>query len=54
MPKVPKNCASHDIEFGKNLGMRTVRIKTEEPIGIEADLTVSSLFELSKIFFYEV
>ncbi|MBB78593.1 MAG: phosphatase [Crocinitomicaceae bacterium] len=43
-----------DIEFGKNLGMRTVRIKTEEPIGIEADLTVSSLFELSKIFFYEV
>ncbi len=34
-----------DIEFGKNLGMKTVRIQTEEPIGLEADLTVSSLNE---------
>ncbi len=36
-----------DILFGKNLGMKTVRIKTEEPIGIEADLTVNNLFELT-------
>lgn len=37
-----------DILFGMNLGMKTVRIKTEEPIGIQSDLTVSSLVE-----FYE-
>ena len=37
-----------DILFGKNLGMKTVRIKTEEAIGVEADLTVSSLFEFSQ------
>ncbi|MDG1148411.1 MAG: HAD-IIIA family hydrolase [Crocinitomicaceae bacterium] len=37
-----------DILFGKNLGMKTVRIKTEEAIGVEADLTVSSLYEFSK------
>jgi len=37
-----------DILFGKNLGMKTVRIKTIEPIHIEADLTVLNLFELSK------
>ncbi len=35
-----------DIKFGKNLGMKTVRIKTVEPIGIKADLTVESLKEL--------
>lgn len=38
-----------DISFGKNLGMKTVRIKTVEPISIEADFTCESLFELSKI-----
>lgn len=37
-----------DIQFGKNLGMKTVRIQTEEPIGLEADLTVNSLEELYK------
>lgn len=37
-----------DILFGKNLGMRTVRIKTTEPIGVEADLTVNSLNEFLK------
>ncbi len=38
-----------DIEFGRNLGMKTVRIKTEEPIGLEADLTVSSLSEFANL-----
>ncbi|MCH2231994.1 MAG: HAD-IIIA family hydrolase [Crocinitomicaceae bacterium] len=38
-----------DIVFGRNLGMKTVRIKTEEPIGVDADLTVSSLVEFSKL-----
>ena len=37
-----------DILFGKNVGMKTVRIKTEEPIGVEADLTVNNLLELAK------
>jgi histidinol-phosphate phosphatase family protein len=37
-----------DILFGKNIGMRTVRIKTAEPIGVEADLTVDSLYEFLK------
>ena len=36
-----------DILFGKNLGMKTVRIKTKEPIGVEADLTVGSLMEFA-------
>ena len=35
-----------DIIFGKNLGMKTVRIATpEEKIGIEADLTVERLVD---------
>lgn len=38
-----------DIEFGKNLGMKTVRVKTEEPIHIDADLTVESLYEFAKM-----
>ncbi len=38
-----------DIAFGKNLGMRTVRIKTIEPIGIDADVTCASLMEFSKM-----
>ena len=38
-----------DILFGKNLGMKTVRIKTVEPISVEADLTCDSLAEFSKM-----
>jgi len=38
-----------DILFGKNVGMRTVRIQTEEPINIEADLTVLNLNEFLKV-----
>jgi D-glycero-D-manno-heptose 1,7-bisphosphate phosphatase len=37
-----------DIRFGKNLGMKTVRVKTEEPIGFEADVTVDSLYEFAQ------
>ena len=37
-----------DILFGKNVDMFTVRIKTAEPIGVEADLTVGSLYEFLK------
>ena len=37
-----------DILFGKNLGMKTVRVKTDETIGVEADLTVLSLLDFSK------
>jgi histidinol-phosphate phosphatase family protein len=36
-----------DIVFGKNLGMKTVRIETEEPVGVEADLTFRSLTEFN-------
>jgi histidinol-phosphate phosphatase family protein len=36
-----------DIAFGKNLGMKTARVVTEEPIGIEADFNVKSLQELA-------
>lgn len=39
-----------DILFGKNLGMKTVRIKAEEPIGLEADITVESLIKLKEIW----
>lgn len=35
-----------DIVFGQQLGMKTVRVRTVEPIGIEADETVDSLGEL--------
>jgi len=38
-----------DILFGKNLGMKTVRIKTEEPIHVEADFTCNTLFEFSNL-----
>ncbi len=37
-----------DIKFGKNLGMKTVRIQTEEKINFEADYTFNSLFEFAK------
>jgi len=43
-----------DILFGKKLGMKTVRVITEEPIKIEADLSVESLYEFSKILKNEV
>jgi D-glycero-D-manno-heptose 1,7-bisphosphate phosphatase len=43
-----------DIEFGKNLGMKTVRIKTDEPIKLEADLTVSGLDEFAKMIKNEI
>ena len=43
-----------DILFGKNLGMKTVRIKTKEPIGVEADITVSSLMKFSKMIKNEI
>lgn len=36
-----------DIQFGMNLGMFTIRIKTEEPIGLKADLTLRSLKEFA-------
>lgn len=39
-----------DIEFGKNLGMKTVRILSEEKIGVEADLNVASLYNLIEIW----
>jgi histidinol-phosphate phosphatase family protein len=38
-----------DILFGLNLGMKTVRVKTVEPIGLESHITVESLFEFSEI-----
>jgi len=38
-----------DILFGTNLGMKTVRIKTQEIIGIKSDLEVFSLEELSQL-----
>ena len=38
-----------DIVFGKNLRMFTVRVQTPEPIRIESDLTVQSLYEFSQI-----
>lgn len=38
-----------DIRFGMNLGMYTVRIVTEEPIGVEADLSLNSLKELADL-----
>lgn len=42
-----------DIEFGKNLGMKTVRIKTIEPIGVDADVTVSSLLDFANLVKHE-
>lgn len=38
-----------DIQFGKNLGMKTVRIQTEEQIAVSADITVNSLNDLLKL-----
>ena len=39
-----------DVLFGINLGMKTIRIKTVEPISIDADLTVNSLIDLKNIW----
>lgn len=38
-----------DILFGRNLGMKTVRVRTIETIGVDADLTVDSLHEFLKL-----
>jgi histidinol-phosphate phosphatase family protein len=38
--------SNSDILFGQKLGMKTVRIATQEPILVEADYTLSSLMEL--------
>lgn len=38
-----------DILFGRNVGMKTVRIQTEEPINVLADLTVLNLNEFLKV-----
>ena len=35
-----------DIVFGQQLGMKTVRVRTVEPIGVDADETVDNLGEL--------
>lgn len=43
-----------DILFGKNLGMKTIRIVTEEPIGEEADLYVEDLRTLKTLLEYEI
>ena len=37
-----------DIVFGQQLGMKTVRVRTVEPIGIAADETVENLSEFLK------
>ena len=37
-----------DIRFGKNLGMKTVRIVTKEPISVDADINVDSLSDFVK------
>lgn len=38
-----------DIQFGKNLGMKTVRIRSTEEEKIEADINVDSLIEFAKL-----
>lgn len=42
-----------DILFGRNLGMKTVRIETAEPIGVSADITVDSLNTFAKMIIHE-
>jgi D-glycero-D-manno-heptose 1,7-bisphosphate phosphatase len=36
-----------DILFGENLGMKTARIVTKEPIGVVADMNFISLQEMA-------
>lgn len=43
-----------DILFGRNVGMKTVRVRTEEPIGVEADLTTENLESFLKLLEHEV
>lgn len=38
-----------DILFGMKLGMKTIRIKTQEPIGIKSDLELFSLEEVCQL-----
>ncbi len=38
-----------DILFGTKLGMKTIRIKTQEPIGIESDLELFSLEQVCQL-----
>jgi histidinol phosphatase-like enzyme len=38
-----------DILFGQSLDMKTVRIRTLEPIGVVADLTVESLVHFAQL-----
>lgn len=38
-----------DIQFGKNLGMKTILIKSEEKTILKADLEISNLIELSDV-----
>src|SRR5690554_1557304 len=39
-----------DIEFGMNLGMKTVLIESEEKVNLKADLIVKHLKELANVF----
>ena len=39
-----------DILFGRNLGMKTVRVKTDEAIGVAADHTVNDLYEFARLW----
>jgi histidinol-phosphate phosphatase family protein len=39
-----------DIQFGKNLGMKTVLILTEENTTVKADVEVKSILELTELF----
>jgi phosphoglycolate phosphatase-like HAD superfamily hydrolase len=38
-----------DIEFGRKLGMKTVRIQTSEKENVIADYSVKSLMEFAKL-----
>jgi D-glycero-D-manno-heptose 1,7-bisphosphate phosphatase len=39
-----------DILFGTNLGMKTVRILSDEKIGVEANLNIESLYKLKELW----
>lgn len=43
-----------DIDFGKNLGMKTIRIVTEEPVNRDADLFLEDLLTFKTLLEYEV
>lgn len=42
-----------DIQFGMNLGMKTVRIKTVSDMNVKADYTINNLFELTTLITYQ-